>query len=170
MNLITNDADLNKEIASIKVAGRKLDARIQIAALSAITVLAKNGNVHFVNALYLALGKGARHVAMTAWMLQFGGVSANEGESKGLKPFNYDKSKQVDVEGGAKMPWYDMKPSPKPDEVMDVLALTMALLKKVSKPKEGQQVAHGEMIEKLTALCAEHANDEEVTEATEGQE
>lgn len=162
-------ADLEKAIATIKTKGKALDALIQQAAMSAAKIVAEHGNIMYVNSLYLALGKGARHVALTAWFTEFAGVSANVGESKDTKPFAYDKNKKVDLEAGEKCPWFDMKASPKPDEVIDLLKLTLAVIKKASKPKEGQEVAHGAMLAELQALAERHTKVEDVEDASEEQ-
>ena len=165
---IESGKPLEQAIAGIKTKGKALDSLIQQAAMSAAKVVLDTGNIMYVNSLYLALGKGARHVALTAWITEFAGCTANEGESKDTKPFAFDKNKTVDLEGGEVCPWFDMKASPKPDEVLDILKMTLAVIKRASKPKEGQQIAHGEMLTELQALAEKFAPAEEVTEQTEG--
>jgi len=167
LKLITNQDELAKEIKSLAGRAKKLDHDFQVAALSAISIFNVHGNVFYINAVYNALGKGARHVAMTAWLTAFGGVSANEGDGKDQTPFVKDKNKQVDMDGGAKTPWYTMKPSKKPDEVLDLLALTLALIKKAAKPKEGQELAHAEMLPELQALAEKYASEGETADATD---
>lgn len=167
IKLITDQAELAKEIKSLAGRAKKLDKDFQVAALSAISVFNVHGNVFYINAVYGALGKGARHVAMTAWMLAFGGVQANEGEGKDVTPFIKDKNKQVDMEGAGKTPWYDMKPSAKPDEVLDLLKLTLALIKKAAKPKEGQELAHAAMLPELQALAEKYALEGETGDASD---
>ena len=166
-NLITDQAELAKEIKSLAGRAKKLDRDFQVAALSAIAVFKEHGNVFYINAVYGALGKGARHVAMTAWLTAFGGVSANEAEGKDITPFVKDKNKQVDLEGGSKTPWYEMKPSSKPDEVLDLLKLTLALIKKAAKPKEGQELAHAAMLPELQALAEKYSSEGETADATD---
>lgn len=163
---IESGKPLEQAIAGIKTKGKALDGLIQLAAMSAAKVVLDTGNIMYINSLYLALGKGARHVALTAWITEFAGCSANDGESKDTKPFAFDKNKTVDLEAGEKCPWFDMKASPKPDEVIDLLKLTLAVIKKASKPKEGQEVAHGEMLAELQALAEKFAPVEEVADAT----
>lgn len=144
---------LTADIKSIKGRAAKIDADVQSAGLRAIQIADKKdgtGNLHFVNALYKALGKGARHQALTAWLLAFGGMKANTSASKDETPFVHDNSKQMDLEGATAHPWFDMAPSKKPDETFDVLALALAMLKK--KPKEGQESAHMPLRDKLTAI------------------
>ena len=165
VKLITDQAELAKEIKSLAGRAKKLDRDFQVAALSAISIFNVHGNVFYINAVYNALGKGARHVAMTAWLTAFGGVSANEGEGKDQTPFVKDKNKQVDMEEAAKTPWYDMKPSKKPDEVVDLLKLTLAVIKKASG--EGKTIAHGAMLTELQALAEKYASEGETADASD---
>lgn len=165
IKLITDQAELAKEIKSLAGRAKKLDRDFQVAALSAISVFNVHGNVFYINAVYNALGKGARHVAMTAWLLGFGGVQANEGEGKDVTPFIKDKNKQVDMVGATATPWYDMKPSKKPDEVVDLLKLTLAVIKKASG--EGKTIAHGAMLTELQALAEKYASEGETADASD---
>lgn len=176
MEIIKDGKALDAQIKSIKGRAAKLDKDIQQAALSAIWHFGVRenadgeliGDVGFINRLYLALGKGARHVAMTHWLLQFGGVSANTADNKDTTPFVKDKGKTVDLEGGAKLPWYECKPSKAPDEVVDLLKLTLAVIKKASG--EGKQVAHAAMLIELQALTEKYGNEGEQEEILEAEE
>lgn len=151
--LIADGDKLGKAIDAIKASGKKLDGSIQLAALSAAAHFGDHGDVGYINRLYLALGKGARHVALTAWFTTVAGVKANEDkQTKTTKPFIKDSEKSVNLEEGHKTPWYDMKPSKSPDEVVDVLKMALALLKKATNPKEGQDVTHEAMIPELQAI------------------
>ena len=167
LKLITDQKELAVAIKSLAGRAKKLDSDFQHAALSAINVFMEHGNVFYINAVYGALGKGARHVAMTAWLTSFGGVSANEGEGKDVTPFVKDKNKQVDMVKAAATPWYNMKPSQKPDEVLDLLKLALALVKKASAPKEGQQVAHAAMLPELVSLCERFGTTGETADVTD---
>ena len=173
MELIKDGATLLATIKSLAGRAKKLDNDFQTAILSAVWHFGVRtneageliGDVGFINRTYLALGKGARHVAMTEWLLQFGGVMANEGEGKGVTPFIKDKSKQVDMDGGAKTPWFNMKPSKKPDEVVDLLKLALAAIKKAQG--EGKVVAHAAMLPELQALCEKYASEGETSDAAD---
>jgi hypothetical protein len=171
-NLIA-ESEMAAAIKSIKTNGAKLDHAIHVAAVSAVAIASKEGhpastgNIFYVNSLYAAMPKGARHAALTAWLTTFGGLMANEGENKDTTPFVHDSNKALDMEGGLATPWYSMKQSPKPDQVLDVLKLTLAVIAKAKKPKEGQEVAHAAMIEKLEALAEEFAPAEEVADSTD---
>lgn len=157
--IITDDGELKAAILSIKRTGAKLDQMIHVAAVSAVDAFAKHGNVFYINALYQALGKGARHVALTDWYLKYGGVQANTGESKDSTPFIKDANKRADLAGGMIEPWYMCKPSAKPDQVVDVYGLLMKVLTKATK--EGAQVEGSEMLEPLKALLEQHRPDAE---------
>lgn len=152
---LTLIVDLVKLGAAIKAHGvkrAKIDDETQLLAMSAINAVNEHGNIHYVNALYLSMGKGARHAALTAWLLAFGGVSANTGKDKGEKPFVFDKGKEVDLVGGEAEPWFEFKVSPEPDAVLDVAKLVAAVIKKASAPKDGQTVAHADLIDGLRGL------------------
>lgn len=130
MNYITDAKAFKAACDSIAKRGKKLDADIQHAALSAIYAVEKHGNVGYVNMLYLALSAGTRKSAMTEWLLQFGGVVANAEKGKAEMPFKFDREKSVDLAGGAAMPWYECKPDQDPDMVFDVVAALKSIIKK----------------------------------------
>lgn len=150
MKLLTK-AELPKAIESITKRGRILDTDIHQAACSAVAIKAEHGDTMFINRLYTALPKGTRAAAMTAWLLKFGGVVANDGSSgkpKAEQPFLHTKDKAADLDGGIKTPWYDFKPDPAPDQVFDVLAAVMAIIKKA----KGKELVHGELLGTLGAI------------------
>lgn len=171
MEIIKDGAALDTAIKSIKGRAAKLDKDIQQAALSAIWHFGVRtndkgeliGDVGFINRLYLALGKGARHVALTEWLLQFGGVEANTGQNKDTTPFIKCKGKHVDMEGGTKLPWYDCKPSKAPDQVVDMLKVVLAAIKKGQGGDK--QVEHGEILAKLQAIADEYTESLSAEEA-----
>lgn len=150
MKLLTK-AELPKAIESITKRGRLLDNDIHIAACSAIAIKGEHGDTMFINRLYLALPKGTRAAALTNWLLQYGGVIANDGTTgkpKTEQPFLHTKDKKADLEAGMADPWYDHKPDPKPDEVFDVMAAVMAIIKKA----KGKELVHGELLSALGAI------------------
>lgn len=150
MKLLTK-AELPKAIESITKRGRILDTDIHQAACSAIAIKGEQGDTMFINRLYLALPKGTRAAALTAWLLEFGGVVANDGtqgKPKAEQPFVHTKDKAADLEGGIKSPWYDFKPDPAPDQVFDVMAAVMAIIKKA----KGKELVHGELLSALGAI------------------
>jgi hypothetical protein len=102
----------------------------------------------------MALGKGVRHAAFIEWVTQFGGVTANEGDSKDTTPFIKDQNKKPDVDGGDALPWYNCKRSPKPDEVLDYYAMLMKIVTK--KAKKDQTCVHAELLAKITPILKEY--------------
>lgn len=130
MNYITDTKAFKAACDSITKRGAKLDADIQLAAMSAANAVAQHGNVMFVNMLYIALSKGARKSAMTEWLLKYAGVMANDGASKKEMPFKFDRERTVDLAGGALEPWFDCKPDADPDMTFDVVAALRAVIKK----------------------------------------
>jgi hypothetical protein len=162
VTLIEDQAKLATFIGQIKARGTKLDQDIHIAALSAVAVFEKHGNVFYINAVYQALGKGARHVAMTTWLTAVGGVKANDGESKDTTPFVKDANKAVNLALGRETPWFMMKPSKAPDEVVDLFAMLQKAIKKAAEPKEGQEVKGADMLPKLRELLEEFTPAESV--------
>jgi HrpA-like RNA helicase len=167
---LQDGAKLGAEIKSIGTAGAKLDARIQEAALAAIWHFGVRtnaageliGDVGYINRLYKALGKGARHVALTDWLTTFGGVKANTAADKADNPFVKDKNKVVDMDGASALPWFDMKPSKAPDEVFDYYSMLLKVLNK--KAKEGQTIKGAEMAAKVRKLV-----EEEMAQATQAE-
>lgn len=134
-------AQIERNIAFIAKAGAKLDKLIQNTAEAVMLHSHQHREVSLVNKLYLALSKGARHAAMTEWLMTFAPVVANTDDAtKGERPFvfNEDKCKAdaelIELAGKASsMPWYEMKKSPQPDEVFDVLAALKAIVRKAGK-------------------------------------
>jgi len=166
--IITDLKVLAAAIVSIKGRSAKLDKDIQTAAMSAVAHFEKCGDVGYINRLYLALGKGARHAAFIEWVTQFGGVMANDGVGKETTPFIKDKNKIVDLEGGDALPWYECKPSPKPDEVLDYYALLLKVVNK--KATKHQEVKHGAVLTRVQKILMEYDEEIQAGASTEGIE
>lgn len=156
VQLITDLTELGKAIGVASKQHARIDAQWQVLAVSAIAAFAEHGNVFYVNSVYKALGKGARHKAMTEYLLSFGGVQANVGENKAEMPFIKDPAKKADMQGAQEHAWFDMATSPKPDQVIDYLALALKLVKR--SPKDGQEMAHGELRNKLAEVIGQYAD------------
>jgi hypothetical protein len=140
MTKYLNKTELDKAITSIATRGKKLDADIQHASLSALKLLADYAGVEWINKLYKALPNGARKSALTTWFLAFGGVVANENkETKADTPFVYSKDKSTDLEAVEKTPWYDIKKQPEPDQVFDIQAALIALIAPDCARHEGRE-------------------------------
>jgi hypothetical protein len=156
---LIEEAKLGAAIEANQKAHKKVDMQWQVLACSAIAAFAAHGNVFYINKVYSSMGKGARHTAMTQFMLAFGGVKANVGENKAVTPFVKDADKKVNMADAMSTMWFDMAPSPKPDEVLDYLALILKVAKK--SPKEGQDVKHDKFREAVMALAAEFEGQED---------
>lgn len=134
MKKFADVAALNKEIAAIKVAGAKLDARIQTAAVAVLEHFAQHHDNGLVNRLYHAMPAGSRKAALTSWLLTHCAVSANTAKAtKKEQPFVYDRSKKTDPEAGEADPWYSHKLDKEPAEVFDLQKAVRALLAKAGK-------------------------------------
>ena len=171
--LTTDLPKLGKEIdaARIKVA-KILDVEFQRLGLSAILAVQQHGNVHYVNALWLALPKGARHDAMTKWLLAFGGVQANPDKAKAkTMPFSYLDKAAVAMEKAAAAPWTTFAPS-KPVEAFSVLAQIQKILKTVDGGKREVigSTAGVEALREVAAMLEAEAEDVEGTVAEEAHE
>lgn len=157
IKMIEGAKAIGEFIEGIAKRGKKLDGDIHVAACSATAHFAAHGDVTYINRLYLAMPKGARHVALTEWFLQFAGVVANDGSDKKNNPFLKDKTeggKGVNLDEGVKKPWFMLKPSKGPDEVPDLLALTLKVIAKAKKANEdGGEVENLAMLEGLQALA-----------------
>ena len=130
MELIKDKTKFEAACASVAKRGAKLDAEIQVLALSAADHALVHKNPHFINKLYTSLSAGVRKSAMTEWLLKYAGVSANAGANKKELPFLMDREKSVNMAGGAEEPWFLCKPDAAPDEVFDIIAALAAVIKK----------------------------------------
>ena len=154
---ILSHAKLSKLITIIAKRGAILDNQIHVAAVNAAAHVQSYGDIRYVNRLYLAMPKGSRRVALTAWLLSFAGVRASERANKADVPFVFDRTKKVDLETGTATPWFTMKPSKAPYEVVDVLAMAMWVLKKGAEPTKWQTVEHGALLTMLDAAVSEYS-------------
>lgn len=168
LELLTGHEALMKGIEGIVSKGKAYDNHVQLVALSAISVVGTTGNIFYVNAMYKALSKGTRHIAMSAWLKEFGGVEANTGKDKAEKPWVYLSKEAVDVKTAASMPWFSFKPSPGPDVAYDILVALQKVLKAASAAKAG--TVHGELLEGVKALVEAAGTDEAHDESDEGYE
>lgn len=124
-------ADINKEIAGIKVAGATLEGRIQACGVSVLEHFTEHKDTGLVNRLYQALPKGARSTALASWLLAYGALAANkDAKTKADQPFVYDREKKTDALGAAQDMWFNHKPEKAPDQVFDLQLAIRALLKK----------------------------------------
>lgn len=144
--------ELPKKITAWGNAGAKWAKDGQTLALSCLKQLADHGDVGFVTRLYLAMPKGTKSSAMASWLLTHGALVANTEKDKKDKPFKFSREKTTDMEAAAADPWYDHKPEPDADKVLDLQAAIQALIKKA---KKASQVEHSELLEQLQAMVSE---------------
>jgi hypothetical protein len=124
-------ADINKEISGIKVAGAKLDGRIQGCGVDVLEHFSQHKDTGVVNRLYQALPKGSRSTALASWLLAYGALVANtDAKTKADQPFVYSKEKVTDPLGASQDMWFNHKPEKTPDQVFDLQMAIRALLKK----------------------------------------
>lgn len=127
-----NTAELRKGYADLRMKGAELDAFIQELAVATLDHYKEFEDVRLVNELYTSMPKGARKAAMTHWLFAFAKVKANtDPKTKADQPFMFDAEKNTNVEAAEAKMWYDFKPDPTPDMVVDIHAAIRSLLKKV---------------------------------------
>lgn len=153
MKLITDPVLLDKAIASVKNRASKLDADVQLAGLSALHALETNGNVHYVNALYLALGRGQRKKALEGWLLAHGSLAVNvDKETKKDKPFSFDRKGSTDLAAADQSPWYTFAPEPEIGEYDIQRALANILKQAASKGVKAEHASLFEAVQRLSPL------------------
>ena len=110
-------AAINKAIDSIKNRGAKLDASIQIAALSVLAHASEHGDSTCADRLVHAMPAGARKLALVEFMLAFGQMrkldKSNPDEAAKIKEgmlFKLDRTRTLDMQGASDTPWHKFKP------------------------------------------------------------
>lgn len=111
-------AGIDKAITSIAKTGAKLDALIQQTAVSALAHLDKHSDITLVNRLQVAMPKGTRSNALTAFLLACGKIKVRvvpAGASKAVKeamkasPFEFYREGKTDIEKALANPWFEFK-------------------------------------------------------------
>lgn len=157
MKLITDLKALDKAIASIALRGKKLDADIQLAGLSALNHLDLHGDMGPLTRLFFALPKGARGNALMDWAQTFGKVTINVGPDRKEKPFLYNKEGKTDLGGATEKPWYECKPTKDPATEFSLAGMLARVIKQAEKAaNEGVTLDanHDEIMAKLKTLAA----------------
>lgn len=147
-------ADLKKEIGLIEVAGKKLDERIQTAALSVLFHVDAHGDVTVAAALFNALPKGARKNALAEWFMACGKMALNQDPAtKKDLPFLYDKERTTDFDKGIANPWYTFKPEVPVDQAFDFQGQLQALIKRAqSAQKAGKEVKGMDVLTQVQSI------------------
>lgn len=165
---LIEESKLGEAIGAHGRSRARLDKESHVLACSALVPFMEHGNVFYINEMFKSLGKGARHVAFTNWLFQFGGVMANKDAEKAkATPFVKDADKTVDLDKAKLNPWYNFNPSPKPADTLDVVALVKLVLDKARKAQaktDGPQIVGAEAIPALEALVAEYGTEEDENE------
>ena len=153
--LITDTKELGKLIDSVTKRGLTRQADIQLAGCSALLRLKEHGDIGYVNRLYKGLVQGDRKAAMVSWLLAYGSLSANDKQDKDEKPFVFSKDKETNVEKALADPWFDHKPDPDPDQVIDLQKMLKAVIGKAQKKAaKGIQVQHMHLLSQVQALLS----------------
>lgn len=130
-------------ILSIAKRGAKLDADIQAAGLAIIHHVGEHGDITLANKLFLAMPKGSRRNSLALWFITFAKLDLNTGEGRKDAPFVYKKDGKTDVQGAAKMMWFDAKPEADVTAELDGFALVRAMLKKIDTAVSRGQAVTG---------------------------
>lgn len=172
VKLITGDKEIKAHIKNkIVRVGKKLDADIQLAAMSVAAHIEKHGNVTLADHLYDNMPKGSRRLALAEWFKMFAKVdivSTEEKKSDKFKnrTFKYNKGKQTKLEAGQAKPWYECKKEPDAAEAFDFEAQLARLLGRAKKAQEdGKEIKGGDLLARIQAAQSEAqvANTQEPT-------
>lgn len=127
-------AVINKEIASIAKAGKKLDDRIQAAGLSVLNHVGEHGDVTVAAGLLAAMPNGSRRKALVEWMLAHGKLIVNTDKATQKElPFLHAKDKETLLEKAAETPWWEFAPEAKVLEAFDFQAALKQLLARADR-------------------------------------
>lgn len=144
-------AQMNKGIDNIAKRAAKLDTDVQHVGVSAIAHVIKCGDIGPINRLYKALGKGARHSALAAWLMAFAPVKPNDGPDRKEQPWSFAKGKEGNLERAIAEPWFEFKPEPEPLEMFNLTAALSAMLKRAAT---AAKVDNPELLKALKAAVA----------------
>lgn len=156
----SSNAAITAAITANTAKHMEVDNEWQAIAMSVLVHIDTHRDVsvvnNLVNALYKGLGKGARHTAMTQWLLDYAPVIANVGPDKADKPFVFSKAKAKEAiryADAANNPWYGKKPSKTPDQVFDLRAVLKSAVKKVQAAAKEDKFIVGCSYDDVVALA-----------------
>ena len=151
--IIADGKLLDKAINSAEKSAYKWINQMEKIGVSALSHLKEHGNIHFVNAAYLAMPKGTKSASFAAWLLFYGAIKANEDKAtREEKPFVYDKTKKTDpvaAYADEKGWWGFGVREQKPHEIFDLQAAVQKLIERAMKQSE---MAHAELLPLLKGL------------------
>jgi hypothetical protein len=160
LDLIVGTDKIDAAIKANQKAHSKVDHQWHLIGVSTIAHFEQHGDTGPMNRMFKAMGKGARHVAMEAWLLAFGGVLVNEDKKAAeTNPFVKDRSetaKKPDIAAATAQPWFNFKPSPDVGTVIDYLALALKVVRR--GPKEDQSVENGDLRAALVETIQKYAD------------
>ena len=145
--LILGTTDITSAITSITKRGKKLDADIQVCALSVINHVELHGDPSLMNAMVTAMPKGSRVNALNEFLETFGRVTFNPT----AKAFEYSKDGVTDLEGAEATVWTDFKAEP-PYKGLDLRESILVLIKKAEERKTSTNKDDKVPAELITAL------------------
>lgn len=128
--------EITASINSIKLAGQKLDDKIQSVALEVLEHIEEHKEASLACKLYQAMPKGARKNALVAWFLEFGAIKVNTGKTKDDIPLVFAKDTATDITGATANPWFNFKKEKAPSEEFDFDKALASLIKKAKKAME----------------------------------
>lgn len=157
IKLLTTKADIDAAITSINNRGKKLDADIQLCALSVVAHVGKHGDVTVANRLYTCMPNGSRRRALAEYLMAFGKLSANADRATAKEsPFVYDKTKTYNDEvlkAASETMWYDFAPEPPVLEMFDLRGALHRILAQAAKVGKVNDEALLSELRKLEAIA-----------------
>lgn len=155
MSVAAFDGLLNK----ITKTGGVLNARIQIAAVTAVGYSIVHGDVRPANRLLVAMPKGTRRDALVKWMEVHGHVAYMKGDKKFA---HFKTAAEFDEAKLMKAPWYGAKKEAEPTSVYDVSAEFDKFVERIEKSIErlgssGEtEVQHADLVKALKAASGQY--------------
>lgn len=140
-------------IMQIQANGKLLDDEIQLAGMSVIQHIEEHGDITLACTLYLAVPKGARKAALSAWLMTYGKLVPNTGKNMKEQPFMFKRDGVTDLEGAEQKPWYEFKLDKAPDAVFNLTESIQRLLQRVDAAvQKGVSIEGLESVDALRAL------------------
>lgn len=99
---------INKETALVKTAGKKLDMRIHVLAMSVANHINIHHEISLMENLFDAMPKGSRVNALKAWFLKYAKVDFDDA----TKTWSPKRSDAMDLTEANDDPWFDFKKEP----------------------------------------------------------
>lgn len=161
--IITDAKKLKASIARIRTSGAKLDARIQVAAISVIDHADKHGDTTLADALVNAMPKSGRKLALVEYLLAFGKfevITAKSADDRKAieagRVFKFAKDKVTNLDGADDKMWYDFRKEAKVSDAFDAQSQVKALLSRMNAAiREGKAIENREgAVEQARALLA----------------